>query len=196
MGGRNRYPGNDAYAVKLVRMKSRQLCRQPGFSPDDQQDLEQELMIELAQRLPTHDPDRATHEAFITWVVLQKIADLIRSQRTNKRRIDGEAISLNDLVFTGEPGLSEERWATLDNEVFQEFTGSNHRSDEELTDLDIDLERVIENLPKELRHLCELLAKYSVVETARKLGVARSSLYRSIHELQDILDRAGLRDYL
>ena len=103
---------------------------------------------------------------------------------------------MNDLVFTGKPDLSEERWATLDNEVFQQFTGSKHRSDEELTDLDIDLERVIENLPKELRYLVELLTKYSVVETARKLGIARSSLYKSIHELRDIFDRAVLRDYL
>ena len=81
MGGRNRYPGIDVYAVKLVHMKSRQLCKQQGFSQEDQPDIEQELMIELAERLPTHDTDSATHEAFITWVVLQKIADLIRSQR-------------------------------------------------------------------------------------------------------------------
>ena len=122
MGGRNRYHGIDAYAVKLVHMKSQQLCRQPDFSPNDRLDIEQGLMIELAERLPTHDPARATREAFITWVVLQKIADLIRSQRAKKRRIDVEAISLNDLVFTSEPGSLEERWATLDNEIFQQFT--------------------------------------------------------------------------
>ncbi|NQT35250.1 sigma-70 family RNA polymerase sigma factor [bacterium] len=196
MGGRNRYHGIDAYAVKLVHMKSKQLCRQPGFSPNDRLDIEQELMIELAERLPTHDSARATREAFITWVVLQKIADLIRSQRAKKRRINVEAISLNDLVFISEPGSLEERWATLDNEIFQQFTGSNFRSTEERIDLDIDLERVMKNLPKELYHLCELLAKYSIADVARKLGIARSSLYRSIHELRDAFDKAGLRDYL
>ena len=196
MGGRNHYDGIDAYAVKLVHIKSQQLCRQTGFSQNDRLYIEQELMIELAERLPTHDPARATCEAFITWVVLQKIADLIRSQKAKKRRIDVEAISLNNFVFTGEPGLSEERWATFDNEVFQQFTNSNARSAEERIDLDIDLERIMNNLPKELRQLCELLAKYSISDVARKLGVARSSLYRSIHELRDVFDKAGLRDYL
>jgi len=196
MSGRNRYDGIDAYAVKLVHMKSQQLCRQTDFSPNDRLDIEQELMIELAERLPTHDPARATCEAFITWVVLQKIADLIRSQRTKKRRVDVEAISLNDFVFASEPGLLEERWATLDNEIFQRFTNSNSRSAEERIDLNIDLERVMKNLPKELRQLCELLTKYSIADVARKLGVARSSLYRSIHELRDVFDKAGLRDYL
>jgi len=196
LGGRNHYDGIDAYAVKLVHIKSQQLCRQTGFSQNDRLYIEQELMIELAERLPTHDPARATCEAFITWVVLQKIADLIRSQKAKKRRIDVEAISLNNFVFTGEPGLSEERWATLDNEVFQRFTNSNARSADERIDLNIDLERVMKNLPKELRHLCELLAKYSISDVARKLGVARSSLYRSIHALRDVFDKAGLRDYL
>ena len=153
MGGRNRYPGYDEYAVKLVRMKSQQLSKQPGFSQEDRQDIEQELMIELAKRLPTYDSSKASREALITWIVLQKIADLIRSLRTNKRRINGEAVSLNDLIFRGEPGSLEERWATLDNEISQRFTNPNLRSNEEQTDLDIDLDRVINNLPEDLRHL-------------------------------------------
>ena len=196
MSDRNRYPGSDLYAVKLVRMKSRQLCRQPGFSSNDRLDIEQELMIELAERLPTYDPGRASREAFITWIVLQKIAELIRSQRANKRRVNADAVSLNDFVFNNEPDSLEERWETLDNEVFQRSTGSTSRSNEERTDLDIDLDRVIKNLPRELRLLCELLAKLSVVEVARKLGISRSSLYKSVYELRDIFDRAGLRDYL
>ena len=84
MGGQNRYPDFDLYAVKLIRTKSRQLCKQPDFSLNDRLDIEQDLMIELTERLPTYDPDRASEEAFITWVVLQRIADLIRSQRPKK----------------------------------------------------------------------------------------------------------------
>ena len=197
MGGRNRYPGSDVYAVNLVRMKSRQLCRQPGFSQEDQPDIEQELMMELAQRLPTYDPAKASLEAFTTWIVLQKIADLVKAHRTKKRCPAMKTVSLNDLVFTRESdSLEEERWATIDSEVFQRFLDSGCRSAEERLGLGIDLELAMANLPKELRHLCELLAKYNIVEVARKLGVARSSLYRSIHALREVFEKAGLRDYL
>ena len=196
MGGQNRYPGFDLYAVKLISTKSRQLCKQPDFSLNDRLDIEQELMIELAERLPTFDPDRASEEAFITWVVLQRIADLIRSQRTKKRRIDVEATSLNDLVYVSESGSKEEKWATLDNEIFQEFTGSDSKSHNERIDLEIDLERVMENLPEKLRTVCEFLSKYSISETARRLGISRTSLYKSIHELRDAFEQAGMKDYL
>ena len=196
MGGQNRYPDYDLYAVKLIRTKSRQLCKQPDFSLNDRLDIEQDLMIELAERLPTYDPDRASEEAFITWVVLQRIADLIRSQRTKKRRIDVEATSLNDLVYVSESGSKEEKWATLDNEIFQEFTGSDAKSRNERIDLEIDLERVMENLPEKLRTVCEFLSKYSISETARRLGISRTSLYKSIHELRDAFEQAGMKDYL
>ena len=196
MGGQNRYPDFDLYAVKLIRTKSRQLCKQPDFSLNDRLDIEQDLMIELTERLPTYDPDRASEEAFITWVVLQRIADLIRSQRTKKRRIDVEATSLNDLVYVSESGSKEEQWATLDNEIFQEFTGSDSKSHNERIDLEIDLERVMKDLPENLNRLCELLSKYSISETARRLGVSRTSLYKSIHELHEAFEQAGMKDYL
>jgi len=196
MGDQNRYPGFDLYAVKLIRTKSRQLCKQPDFSLNDRLDIEQELMIELAERLPTFDPDRASEEAFITWVVLQRIADLIRSQRTKKRRADVEATSLNDLVHTSESGSKEEKWATLDYEIFQEFAGSDSKSHNERIDLEIDLGRVMKDLPEELSRLCELLSKYSISETARRLCISRTSLYKSIHELRDAFEKAGMRDYL
>jgi len=196
MGGQNRYPDFDLYAVKLIRTKSRQLCKQPDFSLNDRLDIEQDLMIELTERLPTYDPDRASEEAFITWVVLQRIADLIRSQRTKKRRIDVEATSLNDLVYVSESGSKEEQWATLDNEIFQEFTGSDTKSHNERIDLEIDLERVMNGLPEDLNRLCEFLSKYSISETARRLGVSRTSLYKSIHELHEAFEQAGMKDYL
>ncbi|MBT3231504.1 MAG: sigma-70 family RNA polymerase sigma factor [Calditrichaeota bacterium] len=196
MGGQNRYPDFDLYAVKLIRTKSRQLCKQPDFSLNDRLDIEQDLMIELTERLPTYDPDRASEEAFITWVVLQRIADLIRSQRTKKRRIDVEATSLNDLVYVSESGSKEEQWATLDNEIFQEFTGSDTKSHNERIDLEIDLERVMNGLPEDLNRLCEFLSKYSISETARRLGVSRTTLYKSIHKLHEAFEQAGMKDYL
>lgn len=196
MGGQNRYPGFDLYAVKLISMKSRQLCKQPGFSLNDRLDIEQDLMTELASRLPTFDPARASLEAFITWVVLQKISDLIRSQRAKKRRVVVEATSLNDLVYASESGSKEEKWATLDNEIFQQFIGSDTKSPGERIDLEIDLERVMKELPEDLSRICELLSKYSISETARRLGISRTSLYKSLKELHDAFEQAGMKDYL
>ena len=196
MGRRNTYPGIDEYAANLIHYKARQLCRQPGFSQEDQPDIEQELMFELMKRLPEYDPSRATHNAFVTWVVLQKIADLIEAQLTQKRDPRVLIASLNDLVSTDEEGWFEERWATVDIEEYLHVTNSTNRSTEERIDLDIDLDRAMANLPKELRRLCDLLAENSIAEVARKLGIARSTLYSAIYKLRKVFEKAGLKDYL
>jgi len=100
------------------------------------------------------------------------------------------------MVYDKELDTSEERWSTLDNEEFQQIAHPNGKSNKERIDLEIDLERVMESLPQELQQLCENLSKYSISETSRRLGVARSSLYRSIYKVRDAFEKAGMRDYL
>ena len=107
-----------------------------------------------------------------------------------------ESTSLNEVVYDTELDTSEEKWSTLDNEIFQQIAHPNGKSDKERIDLEIDLSRVMESLPKELQHLCENLSKYSISETSRRLGIARSSIYRSIYKVRDAFEKAGLRDYL
>ena len=84
----------------------------------------------------------------------------------------------------------------MDIEEYLHITNSTCRSAEERIDLDIDLDRAMAKLPKELRRLCDLLTENSIAEVSRKLGVARSTLYSAIYKLRKVFEKAGLKDYL
>ncbi len=195
MGGQNDYPEFDKYAVNLIHFKARQLCRQPGFSQEDQADIEQELIIELWKRLSNYDPKKADIHAFVSWVIQQKIADLIETQLAQIRDPRKVSCSLNDVV-TIDDGRSEERCATMDIEEYLQSTNTTRRNNEEQLALLIDLDKALNCLPNDLRRLCELLSEKSISEVARELNIARSTLYLSIKKIRKLLKNAGLKIYL
>ena len=52
MGFDKRYEGIDEYAVQIIKYKARQLVGRVGFTESDREDLEQEMLMGLLQRLP------------------------------------------------------------------------------------------------------------------------------------------------
>ena len=46
------------YARSVIRNKARQLIGKYGFTPDDYEDLEQEMILDLLVRLPKFDPEQ------------------------------------------------------------------------------------------------------------------------------------------
>lgn len=75
-------------------------------------------------------------------------------------------------------------------------TGQHHRTHEEMFDLAYDVVHAAEQLPPQLRELCERLMYGSVSDVARETGVSRPEVYRRIGLIRRRFERAGLRDYL
>ena len=69
-----RQGGIDPYAVQHIRFKARQLAGQAGFGAGERKDLEQELFLDLLQRLPQYDPERARRTTFISRVVANRVS--------------------------------------------------------------------------------------------------------------------------
>ena len=67
-----------------------------GFTESDRDDLEQEMMLDLLQRLPKYNPDRAQRNTFIARVVEHKIATLIEARKAGLRDYRLCRCSLND----------------------------------------------------------------------------------------------------
>jgi len=195
MGFENHYEGIDEYAVQLIKYKARQLVGRVGFTESDRDDLEQELMLDLLRRLPKYNPDRAQRNTFIARVVEHKIATIIESQKAGMRDYRLCRCSLNDR-FEDEEGGSIERMETIDQEDYLRRTGKLSRTADELRALTIDVRKAMEQLPPELRRLCQRLETETVTEISRETGIPRGTIYESIKKLRAIFEDAGLRDYL
>ncbi|MEA5087808.1 RNA polymerase subunit sigma-24 [Solidesulfovibrio sp.] len=190
----NRYHGIDAYTVRLITFKAKQLTIHPGFSDADREDVEQELLLDLLRRQPKYDPERAQNNTFVARVIEHRAATLIEERTAGLRDYRLQAFSLNDQIEDEDGGCCE-RSETFDQDDYLLRTGRQARSSEELRDLGIDVRTVVDGLPDEMRSVCRRLMHDSVTDVSRDTGVPRSTLYGIIGKVRAAFKDAGLEDY-
>ena len=174
---------------------SNELIGRYGLTPDDREDLEQEMALDLLLRLPKFDPERACLNTFIARVVERRVSTIIRHRTAAKRDCRSHVCSLDEPI----PGV--EGCSTRHDMISQGDcdlrVGRYGRSEVERLDLRIDVSLVLAGLPPELRALAERLCTHSVTEIARELGVPRSTLYETgIARLRKAFEDKGLDEYL
>ncbi len=114
----------DPFVSTLIRIKAHQLCRRPGFSRSEIDDLTQEMYLYLWRKAHLFDPLRGTIEAFVTDALKSWVGMELRRRHRHKRwngfatvsietttiECDGDATPLADLL-----GESDARRRTFRN---------------------------------------------------------------------------------
>ena len=186
---KKQYVIND-YVEELIHHKARQLIGTAGFTRDDVEDLEQEMRLDLLERLPKFDPNKATYNTFMSRLVERKISNLIRHRTQEIRDFRCEEGSVHDVVECGDKKVECIETVTQDEQDFR--LGRHIHSTKAHQDLKLDISLVLSTLTPELRKLAELLKTMSITEVARKLGIPRSTLYDRITRLRGIFEDMGL----
>ncbi len=183
------------YAIELVQHKARQLVGKAGYTQSDIADIEQDLIVDLLERLPRFDPAKATYNTFVGRVVERKISNLLRHRRMEIRDHRREAFSLND-VNDGEEEAPP-RNAAISQDDHRRRTGNHTRPETERIDMELDLAQVLADLPDDLRKTAEMLMTMPASQVARALGISRSTFYENhLPRLRAAFEAKGLRDYL
>ena len=196
MDANKKQKGLSDYAAETIRHKARQLIGKVGFTKDDINDLMQEMMLDLLERLPKFDPNKAAHSTFIARVIERKISKLIRHRMQEKRDYRREACSVNETIEDGNGGTVE-RAQTMSQDEHDLRTGKHSRPEEARIDMRLDVSFVISKLPADLKPLAERLMTHSITEVAREIGMPRSTFYETgIARLREIFEDKGLREYL
>lgn len=188
--------GINDYAEELIHHKARQLVGTAGFTRDDVEDLEQEMRLDLLERLPKFNPNKATYNTFVSRLVERKICNLIRHRTQEIRDFRCEEGSIHDVVESGDSGDEKvERIETVTQDEQDFRLGKHIRSAEARRDLQLDISLVLPKLPPKLRKPAELLQTVSITTAARKLGIPRSTLYDRIARLRRIFEDVGLTNH-
>jgi RNA polymerase sigma-70 factor (ECF subfamily) len=169
----------DRFARGIIRRKVQLLVGRAGFTKQDRQDLEQELVLRLLQSLDLFDPEQAHPNVFITTVIERAVAMILRQRRAKKRH-------------GGVQSLDQGR----ENAGDSSEPIDPRPTEQEALDLATDLAEVLAKLPDDLRALAERLKSQSLSQAARDLGVPRSTLQRQVQRLRRCFEDAGLRIYL
>ena len=186
----------DEYARKFIKFKAGQLAGRYGFTQSDTGDIEQDLTVDLLERLSKFDPTKAKFSTFVARIVEHKISRLVRDSQAQKRDYRREERSLNDLVNDGD-GRTVQLAETISHVEDQSCPGRIRQTDSARLDAGVDVRRVLAGLPPDLREAAERLKTHSIAEIAREQGIARSTFYEgTVARLRRIFANAGLRDYL
>jgi RNA polymerase sigma-70 factor (ECF subfamily) len=184
----------DQFTRGIVRRKFAQLIGRAGFSKQDRDDIEQELILRVLQSLPSIDPVQADRNVFITTVVERFVANILRDKQADKR--DHRRVgSLSVMIDIKEGGATELAQMISQRELDAQ-RGVQPRSDEDQAQLARDLADTIATLPFDLRDLAERMKTQAVSKIAREIGIPRTTVNHWVRHLRQRFEQAGLRDYL
>jgi RNA polymerase sigma-70 factor (ECF subfamily) len=184
----------DRFTHGIVRRKVKQLIGRAGFTQQDREDLEQELLLRVLQSLPSFDPKQAHRNKFVTAVVERHVATILRNKRAEKRN-DQLVASINVTVEVEGLGAVELAQTVSEDELAARL-GRKRRSAEDLANLALDIAAVIAAMPKEWQELAERRKTQSMQEISDALGIPRTTLNETMQLITGRFKRAGLREYL
>ena len=185
------------YALELVQHKAWQLVGKAGYTHDDMDDIRQDLIVHLLERLPQFDPAKATYNTFVARLVERKISNLLRDRQAERRDHRREACSLNEEVDSGDDESPVQRLDSISQDEQDHRTGRQTRPAEERAQFQSDMAVVFGVLTPELRQVATMLQRMPVALVARKLNIPRRT-FREKHmtQLREIFTAMGMDGYL
>lgn len=179
-----------AVAQKLVNeCQKRWSClEREGF-----EDLLQECLIHWYFVRDNYDPKReASQKTFMGRIIRNKLTDLVRERKADKRKLGHLAVSLD------EPFGEEEDSTALIDQIDEQNVKSSFPNLLVDIQLKIDLSRALRGLTPKQRKLCNLLGEkgLTVKEASEYLKTPRSTIYEELKRIRAIFRKENLADYL
>lgn len=184
----------DRFTRGIIRRKINQLVGRAGFTSQDGDDLQQDLILRVLQSLPSFDSDQGHRNKFITAVVERHVANILRNKQAEKR--DHRRISSLNVMVEIAKDKKAELAQTIGQRELDARLGRRRRSDHELAQLALDLADVIATMPESWQTLLELRKTQTMSEIASGMGVPRTTLNDWMRRIRQRFEKAGMRDYL
>lgn len=185
-------PLANGFASRFIRLKARQLVQRPEFGSADLEDVEQDLKLQLWRRFPKYDPRRGSLQGFIKTVVERQAATLIK-RRKARGRWPTQSVRSLDRSAKSPAGFAQ----VLTTEDRLRHRHIRPRSELQQICLSHDVNCLLASLPSEKARLCrQFLHSGSISETARQMGIPRSTVSDRMHRLIKPFEEAALHKYL
>ncbi len=169
----------DDYVLERIAFRARQLAIKFRLPDDRRDDFSQEMVVEVLKAAKRFDPDgSATWHTYASRVLALACKKLAQKECRRIQRESGRPIGLSD---SGDGAPS-----AINNPA--------HEGEDDLLQLELrlDIEVVLERMPKRLQKVCRLLMDLSPTEAAEELGIHRNSIYRLIAKARTYFSDPGL----
>lgn len=172
-------------AREFAGIKARGLVGQYGYTENDVEDIEQELLLDLME----HPPKESDNiERSIVQAINDKKRNLIQYRKQKCRDYRRKSISLYDKVDDGDgDGDKTLRHETMGVQDCRQRKGLARSSDQERIALKLDVDDFRSTLSDFDTQLCNLIEDNGLKETANALNVARSTVILHLSKLRPAL---------
>ena len=177
----NRYAGLPARTIRRIRFLASKLSRQNALPAMDREDIEQDLVLDLLQRIGRHDPARACLETFAEHVLDNRVATLTRP--CARLRTERQMVSI-DAPTAASDSDAESGQLPNDNLI----TGNG---DADPASIEKEL-----SLTPALRLCADIMHSGNIAEGASRAGLHRSTIYERLASLRAEATALGLHEYL
>jgi RNA polymerase sigma factor (sigma-70 family) len=161
-----------------IEFRLRELSRRQLISPEELDDIRQELVGALMKNSARFDPKRSSKRTFLC-AVIQKQLRHILSQRKNDVEKCGQPVkSLETMLESEQPVYNDARQGEL--------------SETDRIDLQLDVQSVVELFTSRQRKICRLLMENQTPQRiAANLGLEEKILKRDLDQIREAFIDAG-----
>jgi len=178
----------DARSLSRAERLARYVAGMPGFRESDLDDIRQELLLGLVERMPCYDPARAGRGTYVRRVLWGRVCRLLRGRYCPK----GSFLSRLRRLPSDSDEPHDENVKAPSQDDLKVWREQPSEPDQVLVSLTI--AQVVDRLPPELRALCEKLPEMSPADAARELGLSLWKLQRRMDRIRRIFRAAGLEE--
>ncbi len=187
------FPEFSEWEVGIVRKIAGQMVRNGGFSSNDREDLEQELLIHLWKTRDGYKPGHASqcgYKTYIRKILNKKQTDLVRERAFQLHLAGCEAV-LSGIPADQKPsGISK----TPKPGTAVSFLSHKEFNVEQNVVLREEIKRVLGGLTERKQQICILLSKgHRPADIAEELNISRDTVYIHIRQLRAIFENEGLK---
>lgn len=172
--------GLDGYAETTIQCAVSRLINKFGFPDQDREDLEQDLRVILLEALTDYDPSRAKRSTYIKDCIENRVFNLLRDRRRQRR----DPRRLNRIGDDAEAGG--------DTVAVSSLVDARSGAEQERSGLRIDIAAVISALPQRQQEICALLGEHSPYAISQMLGRSKREVYREVEAIRAAFAAAGL----
>ncbi len=191
MGIPTDYPGLTPEMVKLIKSRAYTLSSSYGHTPEDREDLEQEMALRLLTALPKYDPARSSLATFANRVIESWNKMLVRERRAACRDYTAVDCSLDDPRYE-EDGERSTLGDVIGEDDVSTLAGRAALGRIEAIELKVAVETVIATLPPVHRELCLALMHQTVGQVSASSGIPRTTIASRVKLIRRVFEDAGL----
>ena len=174
----------DSYAAFFVSIKAKVLIRTPHYSVDDIEDIKQELLLAYLLAWPSFDPGKGNPKSFIKAVINNRAAEMLREAEAQKRWTGLKTLSLS-MPISDDTDATLGDLVTSEQSLWGDVFGTQSQSAAEQS---MDTQKLLAQLPDDLRQTYRLLMEYSVTEAAELLGIPRTTMSSRLKKLKKFME--------